>query len=226
MVEEVENLCPQLHIDPLAWFEDLVQRSIDSDKPGPGDGVSSQVAKGPWLRRRKGTRIIPPVRSPQRLSRGYFDSSQRAPCCNARRGIVTEARVQVGTVRRPPVPVLGNVRSHARGKRFPCAERANSIKLPAAQNRPHGFLLEFEWNGIGGGEDKIVSRVERRSLTLSWSYELPIGKGKMLGKNWTGAKQAVFGGWKFNSIDSFYSGSPFSVISGTNTLRARAAAQR
>src|SRR6266446_5539857 len=133
MVEEVENLCPQLHIDPLVWFEDLVQRSIDTNKPGPDNGVSSQVAKGPWCRRRKGTRIKPPVRSPQRLSLGYFDSSQRAPCCNARRGIGAEARVQVGTVRRPPVPVLGNVRSHARGKRFPRTEDANSINPPAAQ---------------------------------------------------------------------------------------------
>ena len=36
----------------------------------------------------------------------------------------------------------------------------------------------------------------------------------------------LFGGWKLNSIDSFYSGSPFSVVSGTNTLGAGASAQR
>src|SRR5207245_8724689 len=123
--------------------------SIDSDKPRPSEGVSSHVAEGPWCRRRKSTRIKPPVLSPQRLSRRYFDPSQCASCGNSRREIgADKARVQVGTVRRPPVPVLGNVRSHARRKRFPCTERANSIKLPAAQNRPHGFVLEFEWNGI------------------------------------------------------------------------------
>jgi hypothetical protein len=66
----------------------------------------------------------------------------------------------------------------------------------------------------------------RQNLTLSWSYELPIGTGKFLGRNWSGVKQAVLGGWKLNSIDSFYSGSPFSVNSGTNTLGAGAGTQR
>jgi hypothetical protein len=47
MVEDVENLCPELHVYPLAWFEELGQRSIDVVKPGPREGVSSQVAIGP-----------------------------------------------------------------------------------------------------------------------------------------------------------------------------------
>ena len=156
LVEEIKNLHPELHIDPVAFFEDLVRRKVDIVKPGPPEGVSSQVAIGPGRRPRKGTRIIVQVRSSQLLSRGYT----RATCCNSRRGIAAEARVQVGTVRRPPVPVCGTVRSHARGKGFPCAERANSINRPAIQNHPYGFLLEAEWKGVGASEDKIVSRVE------------------------------------------------------------------
>ena len=53
---------------------------------------------------------------------------------------------------------------------------------------------------------------------LSWSYEVPIGNGKMLGRNWTGVPQAIFSNWKFNSIDTFQTGSPFSITSGVNTL--------
>src|SRR5579863_3895233 len=76
MVEEVEKLSPQLHIDPLAGFEDLGNRGIDFVIPGPRQGVSSQVAIGSWRRPRKGTRIVPQGRSSQRCSLGYFP----APC--------------------------------------------------------------------------------------------------------------------------------------------------
>src|SRR5438045_2771065 len=100
LVEDIKNLPPELHIDPVVWFEDLLTRKIDIVKPGPRDGVSSQVAIGAWRRPGKGARIVPKVRSSQLLSRGYA----RATFCNSRRGIVAEARVQVGAVGRPPVP--------------------------------------------------------------------------------------------------------------------------
>src|SRR5438876_6864542 len=82
------------------------------------------------------------------------------------RWIVTETGVQVGTVRRPSVPVSrtssgAGVRPHAPRKRFPCTEGANSVNRPAAQNCAQGFLLKAEWDGIGDRGDKIVSRVER-----------------------------------------------------------------
>ena len=158
LVEEIKNLRPELHVDPVAWFEDPVPGKIEIEKTGPRDGVSSQVTVGPSSRPRKGTRVIPQLWSSQLLSRGYT----RATCCNSRRRIVAEARVQVRTVRRPPVPVCGTelVRSHAAGKRFSRTERSNSIDRPAAQNYPQGFVLEAEWDGIGDRGDKIVSRVE------------------------------------------------------------------
>jgi hypothetical protein len=66
----------------------------------------------------------------------------------------------------------------------------------------------------------------RQSLVLSWSYELPFGKGKAFGNNWNTPMNYVFGGWKFNSIDTFQSGSPFSINSGINTLGAGGGTQR
>src|SRR2546426_11939947 len=47
VVEDIKNLCPELHTHRFAWFEDLLQRKIDISKPGPREGVSSQVAIGP-----------------------------------------------------------------------------------------------------------------------------------------------------------------------------------
>src|SRR5712692_5103824 len=82
LAEQIKNLRPELHSDTLGWFEVLVRGKIGIEKPGPRDGVSSQVAIGPCRRPRKGARIIPQARSPrspghpQRCSRGYA----RAPC--------------------------------------------------------------------------------------------------------------------------------------------------
>src|SRR5260370_41650345 len=72
VVKEVKDLCPELYIELLAaWFEDLGQRSIDIVKAGSSQGVSSHVAVSPGRRPRKGTGVIPQVRSSQRCSRGY-----------------------------------------------------------------------------------------------------------------------------------------------------------
>ena len=50
LVEEIKHLPAELHIDPVACLEDLLPGKIDIEKPGPREGVSSQVAIGPWRR--------------------------------------------------------------------------------------------------------------------------------------------------------------------------------
>src|SRR5436189_5031061 len=100
LVEKIKDLGPELQVDPLCRFEDLVCRKIDIVEPGPGDGVSCQVPIGSCRRPRKGAGVIPEIWSSQLLSCGYA----RAACSNSVCGIVAEARVQVGTVRRPPGP--------------------------------------------------------------------------------------------------------------------------
>ena len=159
LVEEIKNLRPELNIDPLACFEVLIRGKIDIHKIGPCEGVSSQVAIRPGVWPRKGTGVIPEIRGSQLCAGDYF-RILRAPLRDSMRGVVAIAWLQVGTIRRPPVSVCGTVRSIAPRKRFPCTEGADSVDGPAAQNRPHGPLLEAEWNGISGSEDKIVSGVE------------------------------------------------------------------
>ncbi len=121
----------------------------------------------------------------------------------------------------------------------------NALQVTAERRFSHGlaFLASYAWGhsvdiisttANGGVQNPLCMACDRgasdydirHNLTLSWSYELPFGKGKAFGKNWSGATNALLGGWKFNSIDSFYSGSPFSVNSGTNTLGAGAGSQR
>ena len=59
LVEEIKNLRPELQIDPLGWFENLLRRKIDIGKPRPDNGVSSQVTVGPGRGLNKGARIVP-----------------------------------------------------------------------------------------------------------------------------------------------------------------------
>ncbi len=121
----------------------------------------------------------------------------------------------------------------------------NGLQVTAERRFYHGlaFMASYTWGHAmditsttaGGGVqnplclgcDRGPSDFDiRHSLTLSWSYELPFGKGKPIGNNWNGPMNAVFGGWKFNSIDTFQSGSPFSVNSGTNTEGSGGGTQR
>jgi len=50
-------------------------------------------------------------------------------------------------------------------------------------------------------------------LTLSAVGELPVGKGKMIGKNWNRAVNGVFGGWQANGIMTLAAGYP--LVFGT-----------
>jgi hypothetical protein len=98
-----------------------------------------------------------------------------------------------------------------------------------------GHSLDITSTAPGGGVQNPLCEVcdrrpsdfdIRQSMVLSWSYELPYGKGKAFGDNWNGPMNGIFGGWKFNSIDTFQTGSPFSVDSGANTEGSGGGTQR
>jgi hypothetical protein len=65
----------------------------------------------------------------------------------------------------------------------------------------------------------------RQSLVLSWSYELPFGKGKPLLRDANGLVDALVGGWQLNSIDTFQTGSPFTATMATSALNAGSGVQ-
>ena len=71
LIEEIKNLRPELHIDPLGWFEYLGQRSIGIEKSGPDERVPSEVAITSGHGLRKGAGIVPQGLSSHRRSRSY-----------------------------------------------------------------------------------------------------------------------------------------------------------
>lgn len=121
----------------------------------------------------------------------------------------------------------------------------NALQVTGERRFSHGlaFLAAYTWGhsidvtsttASGGVQNPLCEECDRassdfdirQSLVLSWSYELPFGKGKAFGKDWNGPADYILGGWKLNSIDTFQTGSPFSVDSGTNTEGSGGGTQR
>lgn len=65
----------------------------------------------------------------------------------------------------------------------------------------------------------------RHILVLSWSYDLPFGRGKKFAGGAQGLGQAVIGGWRLNSIDTFATGSPFTPVMVSSLLNSGNAVQ-
>ena len=57
----------------------------------------------------------------------------------------------------------------------------------------------------------------RNILAAYATYDLPIGKGKMLGGNMNKVANAAVGGWQVSTIVSIHSGFPLAVYNGTDT---------
>ena len=65
----------------------------------------------------------------------------------------------------------------------------------------------------------------RHNVTLSWTYELPFGNGKTFFRQASGPLQWAAGGWQLNSIDTFQTGTPFTVTMLQNTLNVGSGVQ-
>src|SRR4051794_30733028 len=86
----------------------------------------------------------------------------------------------------------------------------------------------------GGPQDALNLRADRGNsefdirhrAVLSWTYQIPYGRGQKFGNSNRGVKEYVLGNWQINSIDTFMTGSPFTLTSAQNTLGAGAGTQR
>jgi len=113
----------------------------------------------------------------------------------------------------------------------------NSLQVTATKHLTSGlgFLAAYTWSktmgyqdslgamGYGTPQDYYNRKLERSVATfnmphtfkLTWSYDLPIGKGK---KADLGFANYILGGWQFAAIHGYSSGSPVAVYSsGLNT---------
>ncbi len=53
-------------------------------------------------------------------------------------------------------------------------------------------------------------------FTASILYDLPFGKGKKFGSNWSGAANTILGNWKVNVIEKITSGFPLFIVNSAN----------
>jgi Carboxypeptidase regulatory-like domain len=65
--------------------------------------------------------------------------------------------------------------------------------------------------------DWALSQINvNHNFTASVIYDLPFGKGKQFGSDWSGPMNAVLGGWKLNVIEKITSGFPVFIVTSTN----------
>ncbi len=104
------------------------------------------------------------------------------------------------------------------------------------------FLAAYTWshsidNASGTGSEGIQNPYNRQAyrgnstfdvphnLVLSWTYALPVGRGRKFLPSPNGFVQEVLGGWQLNGIDTFQSGTPFTVTMLSSLLNSGSAPQ-
>jgi carboxypeptidase family protein len=68
-----------------------------------------------------------------------------------------------------------------------------------------------------GRSDLAYSQIDlAHNFTGSVVYDLPFGKGKAFGNNWSGATNALLGNWQINGIVRLLSGFPIFIVANNN----------
>ncbi|MBZ5552642.1 MAG: TonB-dependent receptor [Acidobacteriia bacterium] len=79
---------------------------------------------------------------------------------------------------------------------------------PGAFDQGNGNAVDFNNLRLERGNSSLDVR---QRFTFSTLYELPFGRGKTYGHDWSGAVEALLGGWQLNGILTFQSGLPFDL---------------
>jgi hypothetical protein len=92
-----------------------------------------------------------------------------------------------------------------------------------------GFL------GQAGAQQDAYNRAADRSISsqdiahrfvTSFVYDVPVGKGRPFGSQWSGPLDWVLGGWQVNGILTFQSGTPLIITQGLNNTNLFSLSQR
>jgi hypothetical protein len=66
--------------------------------------------------------------------------------------------------------------------------------------------------------DWAMSQIQlNHSFTASIIYDLPFGRGKQFGNNWSAPVNALLGGWQVNVIEKITSGFPLFIVTSNNS---------
>ena len=61
------------------------------------------------------------------------------------------------------------------------------------------------------GEQSVGGSDTPHRFVFGWSYQLPIGQGRALGRSWSRTQNALLGGWQLNGFVTFQSGTPLGM---------------
>jgi hypothetical protein len=114
----------------------------------------------------------------------------------------------------------------------------HSLQLEATKRTRSGLQVQFSYvygkslaNATGDGQTNFEPLLDNNNPGLEWArtpydirhvlkanyyYELPFGAGKKWSSS--SAVNKLIGGWALSGIWSYYSGSPYSILSGANGL--------
>jgi hypothetical protein len=151
-------------------------------------------------------------------------------------GVLSQAMVQLGQLARP-YPHFANVLPYVAGwgnsnfhslqmrleKRF---SGGLSTMMSYTWSKTITDGNDGYWNGTWRGQRDWYCRACDRSISTydqphrfvaNFNYELPLGRGKMLGGGWSRWMDGVFGQWQVNGILMFSSGLPLTMAVANNT---------
>ncbi len=100
----------------------------------------------------------------------------------------------------------------------------NSLQVGVHKQYSHGFMVnaEYQWIRVLGVENHQnpttigdsygnISSITPQTLEVSYAYELPFGRNKLLFSKANGLTNKLISGWQIAGISSFQTGQPFSV---------------
>ncbi|MBI1745478.1 MAG: TonB-dependent receptor [Acidobacteria bacterium] len=111
----------------------------------------------------------------------------------------------------------------------------NSLQIKARKRFAKGlyYLAAYTWShatadsiGAFGGHSNSLEPQDVTNLaaergnasfdirhrgTFSWGYDLPVGKGRLIGKDLSGLPEIILGGWRVGNIATIQSGNHFTV---------------
>jgi len=82
----------------------------------------------------------------------------------------------------------------------------------AAQYYAANYLGSAQLNAEYGNSDFDL----RHAAVINFNYDLPFGAGKLLGESAHGLVDKLIGGWQANGILRFQTGSPYTLLAGTD----------
>jgi len=100
----------------------------------------------------------------------------------------------------------------------------NSLQVGLHKQYRHGFMInaEYQWIRVLGVENHQnpttigdsygpISSITPQTLEVSYAYELPFGRNKLLFGTASGFTNKLISGWQIAGLTSFQTGQPFSV---------------